>query len=178
MRILQEKKDRQFIEERRVDTSKLFLSDYHTDKLLAGLQLFYVDFEGYLVPEETCEYWFGCLCLGTAQMFLDSQLIVDNKTRQVKRDVFFLGMVAREELASVFIWRRVKKYRLTVEYGTRLTSNLITEYQEVGGVFFGFEAASPEQETLDKAVNLAKNLQRDSCGENHTDCSLLAHIDC
>ena len=128
-----------------MDTSKLFLSDYHTDKLPAGLQLFYVDFEGYLVPEETCEYWFGCLCLGTAQMFFDGQLIVDNKTHQVKGDAFFLGMGTREERTSVHL-EKGKKYNLTVEYGTRPTSNLITEYQEVGGVFFGFEAASTEQE--------------------------------
>lgn len=84
-------KERQFIEERGVYTSKLFLSDYPTDELPAGLQLLYVEFEGNLVPEETCVYWFGCLCLGTAQMFLDGQLIVDNKTYQVKRDAFFIG---------------------------------------------------------------------------------------
>ncbi|OBA19185.1 hypothetical protein METBIDRAFT_33396 [Metschnikowia bicuspidata var. bicuspidata NRRL YB-4993] len=151
--------DRGLIEERTVDTTKIFLSDYHTDKLPAGQQLFYVDFEGYYVPEETSEYWFGCSCLGTAQMFLDGELIVDNKTTQVKGDAFFLAMGTREERTAVKL-EKGRKYKLNVEFGTSPTCKLVTEYQEVGGVFFGIEAKSTGQAALDKAVEIARKADK------------------
>ncbi|OBA24119.1 hypothetical protein METBIDRAFT_10289 [Metschnikowia bicuspidata var. bicuspidata NRRL YB-4993] len=87
---------RGLIEERSVATTKIVLSEYRTEKLPAGQQLFYVDFEGYYIPEETVEYQFGCSCLGTEQMFLDGELIVDNKTSKVKGDAFVMGMGTRK----------------------------------------------------------------------------------
>ncbi|KAM9892769.1 hypothetical protein OXX79_009805 [Metschnikowia pulcherrima] len=151
--------NRRLIEERLVDTSRVFLSDYTSEHLPPGSQLFWVDFEGYYTPEETTDYWLGCSCLGTAQIFLEGELVVDNKTTQVKGDAFFLGMGTREERTTIRL-EKGRKYKLRVEYGTNPTSKLITEYQEVGGVFFGAEAASTEQEALDKAVELAKKADK------------------
>lgn len=141
------------------DSSKLFLTDYKSPKLPAGTQLYYADMEGYYTPDETATYEFGCSCLGTAQMFLDGKLIVDNKTKQVKGDAFFLGMGTREERALVQL-EKGKKYKLKVEYGTRPTSNLVTEYQETGGVYFGAEIKTTDEEALEKAVELAKKADK------------------
>lgn len=141
------------------NTSKLFLTDYKSPKLPAGEQLYYVDFEGYYTPDETATYEFGCSCLGTAQMFLDDKLIVDNKTKQVKGDAFFLGMGTREERTLVQL-EKGRKYKLRVEYGTRPTSQLITEYQETGGVYFGAEIKTTDEEALQKAVELAKKADK------------------
>lgn len=141
------------------DSSKLFLTDYKSPKLPAGEQLYYVDLEAIYIPDETATYEFGCSCLGTAQMFLDDKLIVDNKTHQVKGDAFFLGMGTREERAAVDL-EKGKKYRLRVEYGTRPTSKLINEYQEAGGIYFGAEIKVSDEEALRKALELAKKADK------------------
>lgn len=140
-------------------TSKLFLTDYKNEHLPAGDQLYYVDLEGYYEPDETATYEFGCSCLGTAQMFLDDKLIVDNKTHQVKGDAFFLGMGTREERSLVKL-EKGKKYKLRVEYGTRPTSSLETEYQETGGVYFGAQIKTTDEEAMLKAVALAKSADK------------------
>lgn len=143
----------------RSDTSRIFLTDYKSAELPAGEQLYYVDFEANFTPDETATYEFGCSCLGTAQMFLDDKLIVDNKTKQVKGDAFFLGMGTREERSLVKL-EKGKKYKLRVEYGTRPTSQIITEYQETGGVYFGAEIKITDEEALDRAVELAKKADK------------------
>lgn len=141
------------------DSSKLFLTDFKSPNLPAGEQLYYVDFEAYYIPEETATYEFGCSCLGTAQIFLDDKLIVDNKTHQVKGEDFFLGMGTREERALVDL-EKGKKYKLRVEYGTSPTSKLETEYQETGGVYFGAEIKVSDEEALLNAINLAKKADK------------------
>ncbi|GEQ67195.1 hypothetical protein JCM33374_g859 [Metschnikowia sp. JCM 33374] len=151
--------NRRLIEEIHTDSSRIFLSDYKSDQLPAGSQLFYVDFEGYFVAEETSQYWLGCSCLGTAQMFLDGELVVDNKTSQVAGDAFFLGMGTREERTCVNL-KKGSRYHLKVEFGTRPTSKLVNEYQEVGGVFFGMDPVATDQQALDQAVELAKRADK------------------
>lgn len=151
--------NRTLIDQIPCDSSRLFLSDYKSDKLPAGLQLFYVDFDGVFVPDESGNYWFGCSCLGTAQMFLDGKMIVDNKTHQVKGDAFFLGMGTREERTTVKL-EKGREYKLRVEYGTRPTSLLVTEYQETGGVYFGAEIAATDEEALQRAVDVAKKADK------------------
>lgn len=146
--------------DKRISTStKLFLTDYKHPELPVGEQLFYVDFEGYFTPDESATYEFGCSCLGTAQIFLDDKLIVDNKTKQQRGDAFFLGMGTREERSAVKL-EKGKKYKVKVEYGTRPTSSLIVDYQEVGGVYFGAQIKNTHEEALQKAVDLAKKADK------------------
>lgn len=140
-------------------SSRLFLSDYKHPELEDGEQLFYADFEGYYTAAETATYKFGCSCLGTAQIFVDGELVVDNKTKQVRGDAFFLGMGTREERASLRL-EKGKKYKITVEFGTRPTSSLALEYQEVGGVYFGVEIETTDEKALQEAVELAKKADK------------------
>lgn len=140
-------------------TSRLFFMDYKHESLTPGDQLFYADLEGYYTPLETATYEFGCSCLGTAQMFLDGKLVVDNKTNQTKGDAFFLAMGTREEKATVHL-ERGRKYKLKVEFGTGPTSALLTEYQERGGVYFGADIKTTHEEALQGAVALAKQVDK------------------
>lgn len=148
-------KGREPFDELRCDSSKLFFMDYKSEHLAPGTQLYYVDIEGDFVPDETSEYWVGCLVLGTAQIFLDGKLLVDNKTHQTKGDAFFLGMGTREEKTAVRL-EQGRRYRLRVEFGTRPTSTIGLEYPEVGGVYFGAQVKAGPEETLQKAVDVAR----------------------
>lgn len=142
-----------------VTSSRLFLSDYKHPDLEDGEQLFYADFEGYYTAAETATYQFGCSCLGTAQIFIDGNLLVDNKTKQVRGDAFFLGMGTREERGSIEL-EKGQKYKVKVEFGTRPTSSLSLEYQEVGGVYYGAEIETTEEQALQDAVALAKRADK------------------
>lgn len=142
-----------------VHTSRLFLSDYKHPQLPPGEQLFYVDFEGYYTARETATYLFGCSCLGTAQLFVDDELVVDNKTTQVRGDAFFLGMGTREERACVRL-AQGQTCKISVLFGTRPTSRLPLEYEEVGGVYFGVEVATADDEALRDAVALARRADK------------------
>lgn len=151
--------DRRVIERFNLSTSKLFLADFKSPNLDVNELLYYADFEGSFVPEETGTYIFGCSCLGTAQVFIDNKLIVDNKTKQVRGDAFFLGMGTREELAEVQLTKG-QKYEIRVEFGTSPTALVAKEFKEPGGVFFGFRYKSTPEEELSKAVEIAKKTDK------------------
>lgn len=138
-----------------LQTSKVFLADFKSPNLDPSQLLYYTDFEGYYTAEETGTYTFGCSCLGTAQLFVDGKLIVDNKTKQVRGDSFFLGMGTREEKSEMSL-EKGKKYQIKVEFATSPTALVAKEFKEPGGVYFGFRYKSTEEEELRKAVEIAK----------------------
>lgn len=146
---------RTVLEELHMETSKVFLADFKSPNLKPNEILFYADFEGYYTPTESGTYTFGCSCLGTAQLFIDGKLVVDNKTKQTKGDAFFLGMGTREETGE-FDLEAGKKYQIKIEFGTAPTSEIGRAYKEAGGVYFGFKMKTTAEEELAKALELAK----------------------
>ncbi|CUM65824.1 uncharacterized protein PRCAT00003473001 [Priceomyces carsonii] len=142
-----------------LNSSKIFLSDYKNNALDPSQSLYFVDFECTYVPEESGIFEFGCSCLGTAQIFVDDKLIVDNKTKQVAGVDFFLGMGTREERSELELKKGIF-YKIRVEFGTSPTYTLENIHKEAGGVNFGFSIKfSPERE-IEKAVELAKEVDR------------------
>lgn len=73
------KGDRELFDELNLDVFNIFLSDYKSDKIDSNL--YFVDIEGDFIPEETAEYDFGCTVWGTALLYIDGKLLVDNKTK-------------------------------------------------------------------------------------------------
>ena len=119
-----------------MDNSKIFLADFNSDKLKPGQILFYVNFEGIFSPEETGTYEFGCSCLGTAQIFINDKLVVDNKTKQRVGNAFFLGMGTDEVISDIEL-KKGTDYKVRVEFGTSPTSAISGQFKETGGVYFG-----------------------------------------
>lgn len=150
-----EAEDRELFDYMNLETSKIFLNDFKSPNLDPKELLFYADFDGYYTAEETGTYIFGCSCLGTAQLFVDGKLVVDNKTKQVKGDAFFLGMGTREEMAEIQL-EKGKQYHVKIEFGTSPTGLVAKEFKEPGGAFFGFRYKSTPEEDLNKAVEIAK----------------------
>lgn len=151
-----ESKEREEFDSMNLVTSKVFLADFKSPNLDPNQLLFFADFDGDYVAEETGTYIFGCSCLGTAQFFIDGKLVVDNKTSQVRGDAFFLGMGTREELAE-FEMEKGKKYHIKVQFGTSPTALVAKEFKEPGGVYFGFRFKSTAEEEMAKAVEIAKD---------------------
>lgn len=121
--------------------------------------LFYVDFEGLFTAPEDAEYEFGLTAVGTAQLFIDGQLVVDNKTNQ-RHGASFYGQGTAEEKGS-FVMKKGNNYRIKIEFGTAPTSLLDIATDSLidgpGGVGFGFAKKVDAEDELARAVELAKN---------------------
>lgn len=142
-----------------IDTTKIFLSDYSHEKLPQGELLFFASFEGYFIPDESATYEFGCSCLGSAQIFIDDKLVVDNKTKQVRGDAFFLGSGTREEKGEVTLTKG-KKYHVKCEFGSSPTSTIDSEYAEAGGVYFGGQIKTSHEKAIQDAVKVAQSVDK------------------
>ncbi|EGW34644.1 uncharacterized protein SPAPADRAFT_57697 [Spathaspora passalidarum NRRL Y-27907] len=151
--------DRKPFDELSLNTTRIFLNDFKSDNLSLEQLLYYADFSGYFTPEESSEYEFGCSTFGSAQVFVDGKLVVDNKTKQVKGDAFFLAMGTREERGSIYL-EKGKKYLVKVEFGTSPTYTLANGSQEPGGVYFGVRIKSSPEDELAKAVKVAKSADK------------------
>ncbi|EGV61510.1 beta-glucosidase [Yamadazyma tenuis] len=137
-------------------TTKVFLADFKAPKLDPNELLYYADLEAHYKAEESGTYEFGCSCLGSAQLFIDGKLVVDNKTKQVRGEAFFLGMGTREEKSDVQLVKG-QTYHIKVEFGTSPTALVAKEFKEPGGVYFGFRLKSTPKDELAKAVQIAKD---------------------
>ncbi|KAK6197042.1 glycosyl hydrolase family 3 C-terminal domain-containing protein [Scheffersomyces amazonensis] len=153
------KGDRILMETLNLSTSRVLLSDYSSDKLDPNNPLYYVDFTGTFIPDETAEYNFGTSCVGTAQIFVDDVLVVDNKTKQTKGDAYFLGMGTREERGSAYLEKGVP-YKVRVEFGTAPTYTLESGLEDAGGLYFGIQIKSTPEAEISKAVKLAKEVDK------------------
>lgn len=98
-------------------------------------KLFFADVEADLVVPVTGDYEFGVAVYGTAKLFIDGAVVVDNET--VQRDgTFHFGKGTREETAAVRL-EGGRKYRLRVEFASAPACKLV----KPGVVNFGGGAA-------------------------------------
>ncbi|RGP57765.1 hypothetical protein FLONG3_11458, partial [Fusarium longipes] len=102
-------------------------------------------------------YAFSLTVAGTAILYLDNDLIVDNAHRQ-ERGTSFFGSGSVEQINRVqLVADRV--YKLRVEFGSAATSNLNRAGAPVfgaGGVRIGYARCSDGSLELDSAVEKAK----------------------
>lgn len=111
-----------------LDKTELFLVDYVNPKIRS--KVWYADVEGSFVADEDGAWDMSLVVIGTAKLFCNGELVVDNGTKQRQGDSFF-GQGTAEEKGSL----RVKKgetYKIRVEFGSAATSKL-----ESGNVTFG-----------------------------------------
>ncbi|KAL1961090.1 hypothetical protein VTO42DRAFT_4978 [Malbranchea cinnamomea] len=152
-------KDRKPVDEILVRSSYVLLNDYKHPKITTDL--FYADFDGTFTPEETAEYEFSCSVAGTAKIFIDGELVVDNATKQAPGDSFF-GTGTREEV-SVIKLEKDRVYRVHVEFGALPTMTFklpgVTAFG-AGGVRLGCERKIQIHNEIDRAVALARQVDQ------------------
>lgn len=136
-----------------------FMVDYkHPDMNEA---LWYATVEGYITPEEDCEYDFGLSVCGTATLYVDDKLVVDNETVQ-RRGTSFFGMGTAEEIGRVQLKKGIK-HKVTVNWGSRATMKL-TAAAGVnfpgGGLRCGAVKVIDTDEEIQRAVDMAKTVDQ------------------
>ncbi|KAK9324950.1 glycoside hydrolase superfamily [Lipomyces orientalis] len=97
-----------------------FLGDYKHPQLQ---QPFYAKFEGYFTPQVDGVYDFGIAVAGTAYLYVDDKLLVDNATNQKKGEYSF-GLGTVEESNSMELMAGTT-YHLKALFGSMGTSKII-----------------------------------------------------
>lgn len=150
--------DRRCFDTMEIQDSYVLLSDYKHPKKPSN-DLFYADIDCDVVPEETADYEFSCSVAGTAKVFVDGKLVVDNDTHQTPGDSFF-GAGTVEEISACRLTSG-QKHHIHIEFGT-----LPTQRQTQGGAT-GFGAGGVRLGCYRK-VDLASERQRAvDCAKRH-----------
>ena len=152
--------DRQQFDELNLDQFYIFLQDYRHPSIKDDL--YYIDIEGYFVPPETATYRFGCTVLGTALLFVDDTLVVDNKNQQKKGTSFFNSGSA--EKSNTIDLQKGKQYKVRLEFGSRPTFSVpdanVVDFGGGGGINFGCTKEIEGKEEIQNAVALAKSVDK------------------
>ncbi|RDW93780.1 beta-glucosidase H [Aspergillus mulundensis] len=129
------------------------------DYKLAGLNraLFWSTLIGDFTPDQSGVWDFGLTVFGTANLYINDNLVIDNTSNQVKGTSFF-GKGTREETGSLTMTAG-QTYKIRIEFGSANTTTMKT----TGMVNFGGGAANlgaslrmDAEEMVIRAVKAAK----------------------
>jgi beta-glucosidase len=138
-----------------LEKTELLLVDYKNPKLKSDL--WYADFEGSFVADEDGQWEFGLVVCGTAKLFVNGKLVIDNATEQRQGDAFF-GSSTVEEKGFLDV-KKGEKYDVKVEFASAVTSKLAGNNVLFGGGTLRVGACKvidPKKE-IAKAAALAKD---------------------
>lgn len=122
------KADREPVDCIELDKTDALLVDYYNPKIKS--KIWYADFEGSFVADEDAKWELSLTVVGTAKLFVNGDLIVDNETNQTAGDTFFnQGTIEEKGFLDV---KKGEKYHFKVQFGSAATSKL-----GGGRVFFG-----------------------------------------
>lgn len=153
-------KTRKPIDEVYVPNAFLMLMDYKLP-LQEQTTLYYIELEGTFTPEESAEYQFGLSVCGTAKLYVDSKMVVDNETHQTFGDSFF-GAGTREEIGIAAL-EKDKTSTILVQFGSGPTMTFRTPGATAfgaGGLRVGAALRTDPETELEKAVVLAKEVDQ------------------
>ena len=155
-----EKKDRKPFDEVPISKSDIMLMDYKHAKVPEDC-LFYAECEGVFTPEESSVYEFSISVAGTAKLWIDGRLVVDNETKQIAGDSFF-GSGTREEIGE-YKCEKGKSYHILVKSGTLPTQKIRTPSATAmgsGGLRMGGTRKTDAKTEIKRAVELAKSVDQ------------------
>ncbi|KAI5458899.1 Cel3c putative beta-glucosidase [Mariannaea sp. PMI_226] len=144
---------RNAVDELELTSTEMHLVDYENP---TPSDLWYADIEGTLVADEDGDYEFGLIVCGTAKLYVNDELVVDNATKQVAGTAFF-GTATREEKGIVGL-KKGESYRIKVEFASAPSFTLQMENLIVGHGSLrigGCKVIDPQAE-IKKTVALAK----------------------
>ncbi|KAK4921698.1 beta-glucosidase [Elasticomyces elasticus] len=142
-----------------VRESLCFLADYSHPRVTTNI--YWVTCEGLLTAEESREYEFSCSVAGTAKVYVNGKVVVDNETKQIAGDSFF-GFGTREEVGTMLL-EQGQTYHILMEFATMpsMTFNPpgMTNFG-AGGFRLGCERKIDAKRELERAVELAKSVEQ------------------
>lgn len=90
------------------------MMDYYNPNLKS--LLWYADIEGSFTAEEDGDYELGLGVYGTAKLFVDGNLLIDNESKQTKGTMFFsCGTVEEKGILPV---KKGQTYQIKVEFAS------------------------------------------------------------
>lgn len=147
-------KAREAVDEVRLDTTALFFADYYHPNIQQ--ELWWAEVEGIFTPDQDGDYDFGLTVYGTALLFIEGRLIIDNETKQQPGDSFF-GSGTIEEIGTTNL-KAGKDYMLRVLYASAPTSKLSRPGETAfrgGGLRLGGVRKITEETEIQAAVHMA-----------------------
>ncbi|ETS79281.1 beta-glucosidase I [Pestalotiopsis fici W106-1] len=132
----------------------VYLTDYRHDSIDG--YLYYSELEAYFEPEASGEYTFGLAVYGTAKLYVDGDIVVDNSRNQTLGDSFW-GAGTREEKGTVNLTAGIR-YKIQVDFGTaptQSTSALGSTNMGAGGFRLGCALNVDAAAQLAAAVEIA-----------------------
>jgi beta-glucosidase len=144
---------REVLDELSFTKTEMHLVDYYNDKFA---DMWYADLEGTYTADEDMTYEFGLVVCGTANLYVDDKLIVDNTTKQYPGDAFF-GAATREERGTVD-FKKGQKYKIRVSFISAPSYTLSQDsfVPGHGSLRVGGAKVIDAQEEIKKSVQLAK----------------------
>jgi beta-glucosidase len=148
--------DREIADELVMFKTELLMMDYECSRLKNPM--WWADIEGYYVAEEDCDFEFGLGVFGTAKLFVNGELLIDNETKQTKGSMFFdCGTVEEKGIVSM---KKGEKYHVKVEFGSAPSSKLDPGASMLfgqGAVRIGGAKVIDAEEEIKHAASLAKD---------------------
>jgi len=152
-------KDRELADEIVLTKSELLMMDYYNDRLKS--ELWYADIEGYYTAEEDAELELGLGVYGTANLFVDDKLIIDNSTTQTKGTMFFsCGTVEEKGFLPI---KKGQKYHFKIEFVSAPSCKLDPGSNVLfgsGAVRLGCAKIIDAEEEIKHAAALAKDVDQ------------------
>ncbi|KAJ8059492.1 hypothetical protein OCU04_011153 [Sclerotinia nivalis] len=112
--------NRELVDEITLIKTELLMMDYLCPKLKD--ELWWADVEGYMTAEEDCDFELGLGVYGTANLFVDGKLLIDNSTKQTRGTMFFsCGTVEERGIVSL---KKGQTYHIKVEFASAPTCKL------------------------------------------------------
>ncbi|KAK9349855.1 glycoside hydrolase superfamily [Lipomyces doorenjongii] len=147
--------DRKPIDEIHLQDANVFLADYN-HPAIKDISTWYAELIGIFTPEESGEYEFGVIVYGTAKLYVDDIMVVDNETVQTQGEAFF-GCGTVQETGRIFL-ECGRAYEIKVQFGNSSTCKLrsLTVTVPGGGLRVGFSKAIDDEEAILNAVEVAK----------------------
>ncbi|KAI2602541.1 glycoside hydrolase family 3 protein [Hypoxylon sp. NC1633] len=100
--------------------TEMLLIDYENPNVTSPL--WYATLEGYMIAEEDSTWEFGVVVSGTANLYINGELVVDNSKKQRQGDAFFGSATVEEK--GFYELKKGKKYTFEVTFGSSPTSKL------------------------------------------------------
>ncbi|KAL6408745.1 beta-glucosidase [Ilyonectria robusta] len=142
-----------------VDTDMYFADYYHPE---LKEDLWWGEIEATYEAEETCEFEFGLCVFGTARLYIDDELLIDNETVQRRGGSFF--NVGTVEETGVKKLTAGQTYKVKVVFASGAASKIKDTDGVVtfggGGVRIGGAKVVDPDEEIAKAVELAKSVDQ------------------
>ncbi|KAJ9141702.1 Beta-glucosidase [Pleurostoma richardsiae] len=144
---------REVADEIDIEKTDMLLVDYYNPKIKTDT--WYADFEGSFVAEEDGAWEMSLVVSGTAKLFVNGELIVDNETNQVLGDAFF-GQGTREEKGTLQV-KKGETYSVKVTFGSAATSKIPGIIFGGGALRIGGCKVIDAQKEIEHAAALAKD---------------------